>query len=141
MRVQVTEATFGESVSVQAALRAAGHDVTACHGDAGVCLARQSGSRCPLDAVAPVDLMVDVRGQEPKLRAREFGVVCALREHVPVVVVGVDPVVRPAVPAGLESRVAVATLDELLATCQYAVVSRAPRRPRSQGRPLPEEAW
>lgn len=140
MRVLVTEAAFGESASVAAALRAAGQDVTTCHGDTGVCLALQAGRRCPLDARGAVDLMLDVRGQEPELTAREFGVVCALRDRLPVAVVGVNPAVRPSVPAGLESRVAVATLEKVLAACQSADGTPS-SWPRVHRRPLPEEAW
>ena len=141
MRVLVTEAAFGESASVAAAWRAAGRDVTTCHGDTGVCLALQTGRRCPLDTLGAVDLMLDVRGQEPELTAREFGVVCALRDRVPVAVVGVvNPSVRPSVPAGLESRVVVATLEKVLAACQSADGARS-GRPRVHRRPLPDEAW
>lgn len=35
------------------------------------------GRRCPLDYERPVHQVVDVRGQEPELAAREFGAVCA----------------------------------------------------------------
>jgi hypothetical protein len=140
MRVQMTEATFGESAPVAAALRAAGHEVTACHGDTGICLALQPGRRCPLDTVASVDLMVDVRGQEPELTAREFGVVCALRDRVPVAVIGADPTVPPAVPAGIASRVTVTTLNELLSPRERSDRVRS-HDSRSHRRPLPEEAW
>ncbi|HEX5115128.1 MAG TPA: hypothetical protein VFW65_08015 [Pseudonocardiaceae bacterium] len=72
MRVQVTEAMFGESAPVQAALRAAGHDVIACHGDTGLCLALQPGRRCPLDLLTSVDLMVG-GSLVTSCRTRRFG--------------------------------------------------------------------
>ncbi|HVV19872.1 MAG TPA: hypothetical protein VHF06_10585 [Pseudonocardiaceae bacterium] len=142
MHVVVTEAAFGESASVVDALRAAGHQVSACHDRSGLCQALRPGRRCPLDRGAPADLMVDVRGQEPELTAREFGVVCAVRERVPVAVVGVDPLVPPRVPEGLRSHVTVATVAGLLRACRDAEWIRRQRQPRSHRRPLPAEvAW
>jgi hypothetical protein len=142
MHVLVTEAAFGESAPVVDALRRASHQVSACHDGSGVCQALRSGRHCPLDSGEPVDLMVDVRGQESELTAREFGVVCAIRDQVPVAVVGVDPLVPPTVPAGLRPWVTVATVAGLLRACRDAV--RVRRQPPSQGhrRPLPVEvAW
>jgi len=140
MRVLVTEAAFGESMSVVEALRAAGHQVSTCHGQSGVCRALQPGRRCPLDAAVSADLVVDVRGQEPELTAREFGVVCAVRERVPVAMIGVDPQVPPRVPDGVRPWVTVTTLEGLLRACRDAVWVRSPH-PLGHRRPLPVEAW
>lgn len=111
MRVLVTEAAFGQSASVVDALRAAGHMVCTCHGRSGVCRALEAGRQCPLDAAGSADLAIDVRGQEPDVTAREYGVVCAVRGRVPVVVVGVDPGVRPRIPTGLAPWVTVTTVE------------------------------
>lgn len=140
MRVLVTEAAFGESASVVDALRAAGLTVSTCHGRSGVCRALEAGQQCPLDAAGSVDLVVDVRGQEPDVTAREFGLVCAVRGRVPVAVVGVDPSVRPRIPAGLAPWVTVTTLEGLLSTCRDAVMVRS-HHSSGQRRPLPVESW
>jgi hypothetical protein len=79
-------------------LREAGHEVSTCHDRSGS-QAPRSGRHCPLDSGTPVDLVADVRGQEPDLTAREFGVVCAVRDLVQVAVIGVDPLVRPLLTA------------------------------------------
>lgn len=139
MHVLVTEAAFGESASVVEALRAAGHLVSTCHEQSGVCRALRPGRRCPLDGGVPVDLMVDVRGQEPDVTAREFGVVCAVRDRLPVVVVGVDPAVPPRIPTGLKSWATGTTLDRLLLACADA--GRVRTRNADGRRPLPAEAW
>lgn len=140
MHVLVTEATFGESTAVVDALRAAGHPVSTCHGGSGICQALRPGRRCPLDTAASADLVVDVRGQEPDLTAREFGVVCALRDRVPVAIVGGDPEVPPRIPAGLAHRVTVTTVHGLLHACHDADRARSDRLPAHR-RPLPVEVW
>ncbi|HEX5401620.1 MAG TPA: hypothetical protein VFX16_04880 [Pseudonocardiaceae bacterium] len=137
----VTGATFGDSAPVVDALRTAGHEVSTCHERTGLCQALRPGSHCPLDGRAPIDLMVDVRGQEPDLTAREFGVVCAIRDRVAIAVVGVDPRTPPRVPAGLRPWVTVATVDSLLRICRDAVWVRRQPKPNAHRRPLPVEAW
>jgi hypothetical protein len=137
MYVVMAEASFGESTVVVQALREAGQYVSTCHEWSGVCQALRPGRRCPLDYERPVDLMVDVRGREPELTAREYGVVCALRERVPVVVVGVDPMVPPRVPDGLESWVTVESLDSVVAACRATASVGCP----PSHRPLPVEVF
>lgn len=121
MHVLLTEASFGDADFLVQPLRDAGCLVSRCHSRAGLCRALAVGGHCPLDEpFAQPDLVVDVRGQEAGLTAREFGVVCAVRDHVPVALVSPDPDVRAEVPPGLENRVTVIDVDGLLATCRAA---------------------
>lgn len=121
MHVLVTESSFGESARVAASLRALGCQVSTCHSTVGICRAFAPGDRCPLDGGRPVDLVVDVRDQSGELTAREYGVVCGTRAHLPVVLVGADSEVPVLVPSGLESRVTGTTEDKLLSACGDAV--------------------
>ncbi|GAB3147562.1 hypothetical protein GCM10027258_41150 [Amycolatopsis stemonae] len=121
MHVLLTEASFGDADFLVQPLRDAGCLVSRCHTRAGVCRALAVGGRCPLDEpFAQPDLLVDVRGRTGDLTAREYGVVCAVRDHVPVALVSPDPDVPAEVPAGLENRVTVIDVDGLLATCRAA---------------------
>ena len=121
MHVLLTESSFGDSDFLLQPLRDAGCLVRRCHSRAGLCRALAVGGRCPLDEpFAQPDLVIDVRGQGTELTAREFGVVCAVRAHVPVALVSPDPDVRAEVPPGLENRVTVTDVDGLLATCRAA---------------------
>lgn len=130
MHVLVTESSFGRAAGVIGALKRIGCRVSTCHGTTGVCRGLAPGGRCPLDEMWPVDLVVDVRGPEPELTAREMGVVCGLRDRDRVVVVG-EPAAPAMAPAGLEGRVTVGTTEELLDACRGAlrVGPPAPRRP------------
>ncbi|KDN21536.1 hypothetical protein [Amycolatopsis rifamycinica] len=121
MHVLLTESSFGDADFLVQPLRDAGCLVSRCHTRAGLCRALAVGGRCPLDEpFAQPDLLVDVRGQGAELTAREYGVVCAVRDHVPVALVSPDPDVRAEVPGGLEERVTVIDADGLLATCRAA---------------------
>jgi hypothetical protein len=121
MHVLLTEASFGDADFLVQPLRDAGCLVSRCHTRSGLCRALAPGSRCPLDEpFAQPDLVVDVRGQVGELTAREFGVVCGVRDHVPVALVSPDPDVPAAIPAGLEQRVTVIDVDGLPATCRAA---------------------
>ncbi|MFD5246120.1 hypothetical protein ACFWIW_16335 [Amycolatopsis sp. NPDC058340] len=125
MRVLLTEAVFGDSDAVAKALREAGCRVSACHVRSGICRAFSPGGTCPLDEADPPDLAVDVRSHEAELTAREFGVVCALRARVPVVVTPAPGSGEPLIPQGIRQRVAVATREDLLGACQAFLRSRA----------------
>ncbi|ADJ47228.1 hypothetical protein AMES_5403 [Amycolatopsis mediterranei S699] len=121
MHVLLTEASFGDADFLVQPLRDADCLVSRCHSRAGLCRALAVGGRCPLDEpFAQPDLLVDVRGREPELTAREFGVVCAIRDHVPVALVSPDACVQAEVPPGLERRVTVIDVEGLLATCRAA---------------------
>jgi hypothetical protein len=68
----------------------AGFDVHRCHepGAPPFPCVGLAGGRCPLDAEGGIDVAVDVRSLPWRLPTRnEMGVTCALRAHVPVVVV------------------------------------------------------
>ncbi|WP_199434663.1 hypothetical protein [Qaidamihabitans albus] len=117
MHVLVTEARFGDAAATARELREFGCEVSTCHTEIGLCKALAPGSRCPLDLVAGVDLMVDVRSADEVLTAREFGTVCAVRARVPVVVVDADPDRWPTLPIGLENRAAAIRGRRLAATC------------------------
>jgi len=118
MRVLVTEAMFDESRAVVTALRDLGCRVSPCHGRSGVCRALAPGGICPLDEDDRPDLAVDVRAAEPGLTAREFGVVCALRARVPVVMTTAGNTDAPIVPPGFEHRVAACSPEDLFDACQ-----------------------
>ncbi|MEQ0557992.1 hypothetical protein ABJI51_02830 [Amycolatopsis sp. NEAU-NG30] len=121
MHVLLTEASFGDADFLVQPLRDAGCLVSRCHTRAGLCRALAPGACCPLDEpFAQPDLVVGVRGQEPELTAREYGVVCGVRDRVPVALVSPDPDVRPEVPPGLANRVTVIDVEGLLATCRAA---------------------
>ncbi|VVJ21741.1 Uncharacterised protein [Amycolatopsis camponoti] len=121
MHVLLTESSFGDADFLVQPLRDAGCLVSRCHNRAGLCRALAVGGRCPLDEpFAQPDLLVDVRGQGTELTAREYGVVCAIRDHVPVALVSPDPDVGAEVPDGLETRVTVIDVDGLPATCRAA---------------------
>lgn len=121
MHVLLTEASFGDADFLVRHLRDAGCLVSRCHSSVGVCRAFAPGGCCPLDEpFAQPDLVVDVRGQGAELTAREYGVVCAVRDRLPVALVSPDEEVRAEVPPGLEDRVTVIDVEGLLATCRAA---------------------
>ncbi len=87
MRILLTESDIGGADAATATLEAAGHEVLRCvepGAPAFPCSGLATGD-CPVDG--QVDVAVTVRA-EPHAgpTARETGVVCALRHHVPVVV-------------------------------------------------------
>lgn len=69
----------------------AGHDVVRCHepGDTSFpCAGLVEGRACPLEE-GPVDVVVDARDRPwPRPSPFEDGAICALRRHVPLVVLG-----------------------------------------------------
>ncbi|HKN99558.1 MAG TPA: hypothetical protein VJX10_20725 [Pseudonocardiaceae bacterium] len=133
MHILVTESSFGESARLATSLRQLGCQVSTCHSTVGICRAFAPGDRCPLDGGRPVDLVVDVRDQSAQLTAREYGVVCATRAKLPVVLVNSAPDVPVCVPAGLESRATGATVDTLLSACGQAVALRGAGPDRTGG--------
>jgi hypothetical protein len=91
MRVLVVEREAGIGDGVVEQLDAGGHEVVRCHEPgtpAFPCNALVEGEECPLDH-APVDVAMAVRGdQGGPMTEDEGGVRCAIRRHVPVVLVG-----------------------------------------------------
>lgn len=121
MHVLLTEAKFGDCDALYQPLRDNGCRVSRCHTREGFCLALGPGTTCPLDDRAdPPVLAVDVRGTGDEITTREFGIVCALRALVPVVLVPPEPGLPVTVPAGLADRVTVTDAESLLATCREA---------------------
>lgn len=118
MRILLTEATFDVSREIADVLRELGCRVSPCHVRSGVCRALAPGGTCPLDEEDRPDLAVDVRGTEPDLTSREFGVVCALRERVPVVMTTTGGTGGPAVPPGFEHRVTACPPEDLFEACR-----------------------
>lgn len=125
MRILLTEAGFDESREIAAALRELGCRVSPCHVRSGVCRALASGGTCPLDEEDRPDLAVDVRGTEAGLTAREFGVVCALRARVPVVMTTTGGAGAPVVPPGFEHRVTACPPEDLFDACGAFLRNRA----------------
>jgi hypothetical protein len=122
MHVLLTEAKFGDADPLYEPLRDTGSRVSRCHWRGGVCRALAPALTCPLDDAAdPPTLVVDVRDGGAEVTAREFGIVCALRAQVPVVLVPSVPGVPATAPAGLTSRVLVTDVESLLATCRVTV--------------------
>jgi len=92
MRVLVVEREGGSGSRAVAQLEDHGHEVVRCddaHAESGLpCAGLPGGSGCPLDA-EPIDVVVAVRGDAggPSTDA-ETGIRCALRQRVPVMVLG-----------------------------------------------------
>lgn len=87
MRILVTEDRLGGSNEAVADLVAAGHDVVRCqpaNGHVSPCVGL-AGGECPLSH--PVDVAVAVHSgvSGVAIVAREFGIVCAGHDHVPLV--------------------------------------------------------
>lgn len=116
MRVLVTESKPGAAGDVRVSLVLRGHQVFTCHADGAddfTCVGAHDGGTCPLD-LGMVDVVVDVRGDDDGFTTREYGVVCARRAHVPVVIAG------PTVPVS-----AGATFPAVAVHCAAADVSEA----------------
>ncbi len=91
MKVLVLEGEQGAADEVMRQLDEAGHEVSRCHdrdADSFPCQGMVEGHSCPLDGEG-VDVALVVRGDlSPSLSAREDGVRCALRRHIPLVLAG-----------------------------------------------------
>ena len=91
MRVLILEGRAGAAGETITRLEQAGHSVSRCHDpNAAVfpCNGMVDGNQCPLDE-DQVDVAVVVRDQgNPEPTASEDGVGCALRRHIPLVMVG-----------------------------------------------------
>ena len=91
MRVLLLEGENGVATEAAAQLAGAGHEVARCHDEGAAafpCAGLLEDHDCPFDQTA-VDVAVVVRGEvheEPT--AGEDGARCALRRHIPLVMVG-----------------------------------------------------
>lgn len=128
MRILVTETDRHGSDGVASTLAAAGHDVVRCtdtDASAFPCRGLIEGQSCPVDR--GVDVVVTARcAPYPRRTAREDGVVCALRRHIPLVVTG-GQVENPFADW---TTVEVAEGDDLAAACELAAA--APLRRHSE---------
>lgn len=127
MHVQVTEQRAGAADELVAQLKKLGCVVSTCLADNAICAAVAPARRCPLDGTLPVDLLVDVRTDSQELTVREFGVICALRAHCPVVFVAPSDDRLPVVPHGLQRQVTVVRKSALLTACADALRTEAQR--------------
>jgi hypothetical protein len=92
MRILCTETDTGLADAAAERLQAAGHEVTRCFdpaaGPSVPCVGLDRDA-CPLDGPGGVDVVLDVRSPgRPRPVAREAGVTCALRRHVPLAMAG-----------------------------------------------------
>jgi hypothetical protein len=89
MRVLTVEREPDDDQSPAAALTAAGHEVVRCDGrvETDVCAGMPGQTGCPLDRW-PVDVAMAVRGRGGPSTEAEAGIRCAIRRHIPVMVVG-----------------------------------------------------
>jgi len=91
MRVLVVGTVPSAIRRAEAVLRDGGHETVRCHepGDASFpCAGLLEGRHCPLEG-AVVDVVVDARSHPwPRPSRFEDGATCALRRHVPLVVLG-----------------------------------------------------
>ncbi len=91
LNVLVLESERGGADATRDELTTAGHTVLRCHEPGAAafpCNALVRGMQCPLEA-AIVDVALDVRSRPRSQPApQEDGVVCALRQRIPVVVAG-----------------------------------------------------
>ena len=118
MRIVLIESEPGAGTEELAQLVAAGHDVARCQepGATGfACRGLANPSRCPLEG-AGVDLAVAVRTASAfEVGGDERGVTCALRSHVPVIMVspGGHPYGSAVIDCG----------DDLVASCAAVAAS------------------
>ncbi len=123
MRILVTETHAEAALPATRQLIEAGHEVVRCRADAGPafpCAGLEPGG-CPIEG--GIDVAPTVRsGPPPQPTAREDGVVCALRRHVPLVVAA------PPGPNPFEGWSTVAVDDrDLVAACEQAAASDVAR--------------
>jgi hypothetical protein len=121
MRVLLTESDAEASQLAADVLREAGHEVVRCTADEGgfPCRGVAQGD-CPLDEAVDVAVSAPA-GLPPEPEAGELGVVCALRRHIPLVVVSPDGSTWPA------SRYEVSARSDLVAACARAAAAPLPR--------------
>jgi len=90
MRVLLMEREAGTGGTTAAALTAGDHQVVRCHepgDDTGPCAGMPGEHGCPLDRW-PVDVALSVRATGGPSTEAETGMRCAIRQQIPVMVVG-----------------------------------------------------
>lgn len=101
MRILLTETADGDSAAIERAARERGVEVVSCQparGSATPCVGFTGAAPCPLDR--HVDAVIGVhRGGDQWLSGREFGLACAVRAGLPIVMVGDNPLGTAAVQA------------------------------------------
>ena len=121
MRVLVVGTLPPAMDQVAEVLVGAGHEVGRCHEGAAPpfpCAGLLEGSTCPLEE-SPVDVIVTARNRAwPRPSPYEDGAVCALRRHVPLVVVAPP---SPAQPFASLATTTIGWEDDLVAACKEAV--------------------
>jgi hypothetical protein len=124
MRVLVTESDPRAADEAVHVLESSGHQVVRCTGrdEAAFPCRGVAGGGCPLDE--GVDAALAVRAEpHPEPTASEAGITCALRQHLPLVVLGGGEGPDPFEPW----RAGTATLDDLPARVEEAVHAELPR--------------
>jgi hypothetical protein len=120
MRVLVVGTLPPAIDQVAEVLVGAGHEVGRCHEGADPpfpCAGLLEGSACPLEE-SPVDVIVTARNRAwPRPSPYEDGAVCALRQHVPLVVVAPPSPAQPFVPWATKT---IGWADNLVAACEEA---------------------
>ncbi len=123
MRVLVTESSPRAADRVAGELTASGHEVLRCHSAGGPsfpCVGL-AGEPCPVEI--GVDVAVTVRGHPQSSPApTEDGAICALRTHVPLVVLGQTLLHPFAEFDSVESQ----GVDHAVATIETAATARRP---------------
>lgn len=123
MRVLVTESHSQAADRVVDELTASGHEVLRCHAGAGPAFpcVGLAGRPCPVET--GVDVAVTVRAHPQSMPApTEDGAVCALRTHVPLVVLG-QTLLHP---FGAFDTVAADGQADVVATVEAAATARRP---------------
>jgi hypothetical protein len=120
MRILMTGSDAGAGARVETLLRDAGHEVVSCTGPDRPfpCRGVASGT-CPLDEGAAVAVSAPA-SIPPEPRAEEIGVICALRRHLPLLVVAPDDV------AWSEARLGSIPIDDLLDEVERAAAAPLP---------------
>jgi hypothetical protein len=126
LNVLVLESDSGVATVARRELSAAGHTLHFCHepGHSGFpCNALREGQQCPFDGEA-IDVALDVRGRPRSMPTmREDGVVCAIRQHVPLVVAG-PAVFNPYADYATETHEGA---FDVVAACERAAAAPLPR--------------
>lgn len=133
MKVLVTEGDAGAAARLLHALEGAGHVVLTCQDPRlgrAPCVGL-AGLPCPLDTSRP-DLVVSVRRRpHPKLQLDEIGIVCGLRDRIPLVLAG-NTVMHPLADRAMA---AIPTLDPARVLAGISALAGIEREVATNGEP------